>query len=78
MDIKVSYVCNYIWLQRTGVVTNYGTKWRDIAMATTNDITGDPLVSKPATEKYRDGYDRIFDKSDTKKKGGSKNQKVLG
>jgi len=29
-------------------------------MATTNDITGDALVTKPATEKYRDNYDLIF------------------
>ena len=29
-------------------------------MATTNDITGATLGSKPATGKYRDGYDLIF------------------
>jgi len=34
-------------------------------MATTNDITGDALVSKPATERFRDNYDLIF--SGTKK-----------
>lgn len=28
-----------------------------------NDITGDPLVTKPATEKYRDGWDAIFGKN---------------
>jgi len=46
-------------------------------MATTNDITGDTLVSKPATDNYRDNYERLFDKSDTKKKVGRKKQKVL-
>jgi hypothetical protein len=29
-------------------------------MATKNDITGDPLISKSPTESYRDGWDRIF------------------
>ena len=41
-------------------------------MATTNDITGDALVSKPATEKYRDSYDLIFNKG--KKPSDSKNK----
>ena len=41
-------------------------------MATTNDVTGDALVSKPATEKYRDNYDLIFDKSNTKKPSKNK------
>lgn len=31
-------------------------------MATKNDITGDPLVSKSPTEAYRDGWDLIFGK----------------
>jgi hypothetical protein len=30
-----------------------------------NDITGDALVSKSATESYRDGWDRIFGKKPT-------------
>lgn len=33
-------------------------------MATKNDITGDPLVSKSPTEAYRDGWDRIFGKKE--------------
>jgi len=41
-------------------------------MATTNDVTGDALVSKPATEKYTDNYERIFDKSYTKKPSKNK------
>lgn len=31
-------------------------------MAGRNDITGDALISKTATESYRDGWDRIFGK----------------
>jgi hypothetical protein len=26
----------------------------------TNDVTGDSLVSKPADDKYRDGWERIY------------------
>lgn len=33
-------------------------------MTTTNDITGDALVSKSTTESYRDGWDRIFGKKE--------------
>lgn len=29
-------------------------------MATKNEITGDPLVTKSSTDAYRDGWDRIF------------------
>lgn len=29
-------------------------------MPSRNDITGDTLISKSATEAYRDGWDRIF------------------
>jgi hypothetical protein len=29
-------------------------------MTTTNDITGDLIKSKQASEDYRDGWDRIF------------------
>lgn len=29
-------------------------------MATKNDVTGDPLISKSPTDSYRDGWDRIF------------------
>jgi len=31
-------------------------------MASYNDITGNCLVTKPATEAYRSGYDAIFGK----------------
>lgn len=30
----------------------------------TNDITGDRLATRPATDAYRDGYDAIFRKPD--------------
>jgi len=33
-------------------------------MATTNPITGQALVSKPATKEYEDGWDRIFGKKE--------------
>lgn len=33
-------------------------------MASTNDITGDRLVSKGNTKAYDDGYDRIFGNKD--------------
>jgi len=29
-------------------------------MKATNDITGDKLISKPANDAFRDGWDRIF------------------
>lgn len=28
--------------------------------ASSNDITGDPLISKPATDKYRENHDKVF------------------
>lgn len=31
-------------------------------MRTKNEITGDALVTKPASDAYRDGWDRIFGK----------------
>mgnify|MGYP003653114961 CR=1 FL=1 len=31
-------------------------------MATKNDITGDSLITKPATDKFRDGWDTAFTK----------------
>ena len=31
-------------------------------MATTNDITGDKLITKTNNDAYRDNYDRIFGK----------------
>lgn len=38
-------------------------------MATTNDVTGDALVSKPTTNNYRDNYDRIFRSDKSPRKG---------
>ena len=35
-------------------------------MATRNDVTGDPLISKSPTDSYRDGWDRIFGKKPKK------------
>lgn len=32
-------------------------------MATRNDVTGDSLVSHPASEDYRNNYDEIFRKT---------------
>jgi len=29
-------------------------------MTTTNDVTGDSLVSKPTSDLYRENWDRIF------------------
>lgn len=29
-------------------------------MTTRNDITGDPIATKPTSDKYRDNYDAIF------------------
>ena len=33
-------------------------------MATKNDITGDELISKPTTDSYADGWDRVFGKKE--------------
>jgi hypothetical protein len=33
-------------------------------MATKNDVTGQELVTKAATNLYREGYDRIFGKKE--------------
>lgn len=32
-------------------------------MSSKNDITGDKLISKVSTQKYRDNYDKIFRKN---------------
>ena len=32
-------------------------------MATTNDVTGDKLVSKKNSDKFRSGHERLFGKS---------------
>jgi hypothetical protein len=34
----------------------------EVRMATTNDITGDLIKSRPSNEAYSIGYDRIFGK----------------
>lgn len=34
-------------------------------MASRNDITGDSLTTKSATDSYRNGWDRIFGKKDS-------------
>ena len=34
-------------------------------MTTTNDITGDLIKTKQASDKYRDGWDRIFNSGET-------------
>ena len=38
-------------------------------MATRNDITGDALISKVNTDKFRDNFDRIFRKGKSDDKG---------
>ena len=35
-------------------------------MAARNDITGDSLTTKSATDSYRNGWDRIFGKKEVK------------
>lgn len=35
-------------------------------MATTNEITGDKLITKTTNDNYRDNYDRIFGKKNGK------------
>jgi hypothetical protein len=32
-------------------------------MATTNNITGDAIITKPSSKAYRDNYDKIFRKN---------------
>lgn len=39
-------------------------------MTTRNDITGDTLQTKATTDKYRDGWDRIFGKKELDDNGG--------
>lgn len=36
-------------------------------MTTTNDVTGDSLISKSTTDQYREGWDRIFGKKHQQK-----------
>lgn len=45
-------------------------------MTTKNDITGDKIKSRPSSNKYRDGWDRIFgNKRDKKQEGKCSGQK---
>lgn len=37
-------------------------------MATTNDITGDAIKSKPPTDRFREEFERIFGKPKGEKK----------
>lgn len=37
-------------------------------MATTNDITGDKIKSRPNNDKFQENFERIFGKSGDKKK----------
>lgn len=37
-------------------------------MATSNEVTGDKLISKSSTQEYRDNFDRIFKKKSKEKK----------
>jgi hypothetical protein len=40
-------------------------------MPTTNDVTGDRLITKAVSDKYRDGYDAIFKPKEPAKSGSS-------
>ena len=41
--------------------------WSNIYMSTSrNDVTGDRIASKPTSQAYRDGYDKIFGKKEAK------------
>lgn len=35
-------------------------------MTAKNDITGDAIITKSSTEKFRDGWERTFGKKETK------------
>ena len=45
-------------------------------MTSYNNITGDALVSKSSTKKFRDNYDKIFSKPDKEKKDERKLKRV--
>jgi len=40
-------------------------------MPTTNDVTGDRLISKEASDKYREGWETIFGKKKEAEKSAS-------
>ena len=42
-----------------------------------NDITGDSILTRSSTEKYRDNWDRIFGKKDSKDLTDSKEESKL-
>lgn len=45
-------------------------------MATTNDVTGDMLISRTPSKAYLDNYDLIFRKGNPKKDKEDENQEV--
>ena len=47
-------------------------------MATTNDVTGDMLISRVPSKAYKDNYDLIFRKGNPKKEeeNGSKDEQT--
>jgi hypothetical protein len=42
-----------------------------------NDITGDSILTRSSTEKYRDNWDRIFGKKDSEDLTDSKEESKL-
>lgn len=42
-----------------------------------NDITGDSILTKSSTEKYRDNWDRIFGKKDSEDLTDNKEESKL-
>ena len=47
-----------------GSIPRWGAKKIGIIMVARNDITGDSIQTKTATQSYRDNYDNIFKKPD--------------
>ena len=45
-------------------------------MASKNDITGDSIVTKNINNSYRDGWDRIFNKTQTENKEKENEEQV--
>ena len=41
------------------------TDTRKTSKIAVNDITGDPILTKSTTEKYRENWDKIFGKKDS-------------
>lgn len=42
-----------------------------------NDITGDSIITKSSTEKYRDNWDRIFGKKNSEDSTDNKDESKL-